>query len=320
MIDLHCDTLLKLLFNKEKGILKKNDFHVDIKKLRKSDSILQCFAMFPGLMLLEREEIEAKSQQDLILQMIDRFYEELEANKDDIAIVRNFSDIEKNLQDGKISALLTIEGAGSIESKLERIDEYYEMGVRLITFTWNYVNCLGYPNVNGHNDKGLTEFGIQALKKMNDLGIVIDVSHLSDAGFWDVVKYSSKPFVASHSNARSIGPHNRNLTDEMIKALAEKGGVMGINFCTAFLTEDVDAKVMKVKDLVTQIKYIKQVGGIDCIALGTDFDGIGGDLEINDIGEMSKLKNALIEEGFTTEEIDKIWVKNSLRVLKSVLK
>ncbi|XMB68042.1 dipeptidase [Mycoplasmatota bacterium zrk1] len=320
MIDLHCDTILKLLFNKEKGILNKNDFHVDLNKLKESNSYLQTFAIFASPEFCEREDVKANNQHELVLEMYDRFMEEVEIHKDEIAIVKEFSDISRNSKDSKISGLLAIEGAGSVDGKLERFQEYYDMGVRLITITWNYVNSLGYPNVPKENmSKGLTDFGIKAIAKMNELGMIIDVSHLSDAGFWDVVKYSTKPFVASHSNARSIGHHVRNLTDDMIKALSLKGGVTGINFCSAFLTEDTKSKEMYVRDLVKNIKHIKEVGGIDCIALGTDFDGIDGILEIRNISEMDKLISALKDEGFTKEEIEKIWYKNALRVLKDIL-
>ncbi|XMB86199.1 dipeptidase [Mycoplasmatota bacterium WC44] len=318
MIDLHCDTIMKLFFNKESS-LKENNYHVDINKLRKSNSFLQCFAIFAPHTYLDKEGVTATNEYELVTQMADRFFEELEGNKEDILLVRNFSDINNNKKSGKISALLTIEGAGSIDS-LERINEYYDMGVRLITLTWNFVNCIGYPNVDGHNDKGLTEFGLKAVKRMNELGIIVDVSHLSDGGFWDVVNHSTKPFVASHSNARAICPHDRNLTDDMIKALARKDGVIGVNFYPKFITNDLETNEMRVRDLVTQIKYIKDIGGIDCIALGTDFDGMAGDLEIYDIGEMDKLKIALKEDGFTFEEIEKIWYKNALRVMQETLK
>ncbi len=320
MIDLHCDTIMGLLFDKKEGLLKKNNLHVDLEKLKKSDSLLQTFAMFAPPMMCEKEGVEATNQHELVHEMYNRFMQEVEISKDQMTVVKEYADIEKLGTSGKIGALLAIEGAGSVDGKIERIQEYYDMGIRLITITWNYVNSLGFPNVPEENmEKGLTEFGIEVVQKMNELGMIIDVSHLSDAGFWDVVKHSSKPFVASHSNARVLGPHVRNLTDDMIKAVAENGGVTGINFCSAFLTEDTKSEFMYVKDLVKHIKYIKEVGGIDCIALGTDFDGIGGTLEIENISQMDKLIDALKIEGFTEEEIEKIWYKNALRVMKEVL-
>ena len=320
MIDLHCDTIIKLLFNKEKGMLLKNDFHVDINKLEEANSFVQFFAIFAHPNFCLKDGVNATNQHELVIEMHERFLEELEYSKNKIGLVRNFEDIALNENNNTLSALLTIEGADSINGKIERIQEYYDMGIRLITLTWNFVNSLGYPNLPSENmNKGLTDFGIKAIKKMNELGIIIDVSHLSDGGFWDVVKYSSKPFVASHSNSRHLSPHHRNLTDEMILAIANAKGVIGINYCPAFLTDDLESKEMTILDLVKHINYIKKVGGIDCISLGSDFDGISGKLEIENVGQSEKLLNVLKSHGYTREEIAKIWYKNALRVMENVL-
>ncbi len=313
MIDMHCDTAMKLLAKSEKH-LKKNDWHVDYEKLKKSNSFVQFFAYFIHLEAFNKYGFDLRNEMELVREMHKRFTREVHSIEG-MYILKEMKDLDES----KIGALLTLEGAGCVET-LKDVDELYDMGIRLITLTWNWNNRIARPNVPKDNmDQGLTEFGIEAVKRMNELGIIIDVSHLSDAGFWDVIKYSTKPFVASHSNARKIGKHVRNLTDEMIKALAEKGGVTGLNFCSAFLTKDTEAKKMYIKDLVAHIKHIVKVGGIDVMALGTDFDGIGGDLEIKDIGEMHLLAEALKEEGFSKEDIEKIWYKNALRVMKEVL-
>jgi membrane dipeptidase len=191
------------------------------------------------------------------------------------------------------------------------------LGVRLITLTWNFPNEIGFPNCqNEYMNKGLTEFGKEVVYEMNKLGMVIDVSHLSDGGFYDVANLSSKPFVASHSNSRSIRSHTRNLTDDMIRTLAEKGGVTGINFCAAFLGSSRDGRI---DDMVEHIKHLRNIGGIDVIALGSDFDGIGNDVEIKDSSEMNKLAYELSKQGFNDDEIEKIFFKNALRVIKEVL-
>lgn len=191
------------------------------------------------------------------------------------------------------------------------------MGVRAITLTWNYPNEIGYPNTNyEHKDKGLTSFGEEVVHEMNRLGMLIDVSHLSDQGFYDVARLSSKPFIASHSNARAIKNHSRNLDDNMIKTLSEKGGVMGICFERDFLGESEKARI---EDMIKHIKHIKNIGGIDVIALGSDFDGCHPDGEISNIGEIEKLSYALKDNNFTEDEIDKIFYRNALRVIKDVL-
>lgn len=155
---------------------------------------------------------------------------------------------------------------------------------------------------------------------MERLGIIIDVSHLSDAGFYDVYHHTTKPFVASHSNARQVCGVARNMSDDMILKLASRGGVMGINFCSDFLTTEGTHQTSYIKDMVQHILYIKNLAGIDCIGLGSDFDGIGSKLEMKDASGYQMLYGALIEAGLSIEEIEKIFYKNVLRVYKAVLK
>ena len=157
------------------------------------------------------------------------------------------------------------------------------------------------------------------VKEMNKLGMIVDVSHLSDKGFWDVINTSTKPIVASHSNARGVCKNVRNLTDEMIIALHKNGGVMGMNYCADFM--DVDPEIGKntIDCTIKHIKYIKELVGVDVIALGSDFDGIDPNIEIKDASLMPRLVERLKEEGFTEEEIEKITYKNALRVFKANL-
>ncbi|MPM36139.1 hypothetical protein SDC9_82734 [bioreactor metagenome] len=151
---------------------------------------------------------------------------------------------------------------------------------------------------------------------MNELGMIIDVSHLNDGGFYDVSRNSKKPFIASHSNARNVTGASRNLTDDMIKVLGNHGGITGINFCKFFLGE---SKISKVDDIIKHIKHIVNVGGIDVVAMGSDFDGIPDDLEMKDISQMYMLQDALLKSGFNEDEIEKMMYKNALRVIKDVL-
>ena len=169
-------------------------------------------------------------------------------------------------------------------------------------------------------NKGLKDFGIDAIAKMNDLGIIIDVSHLSDGGFYDVAKYTKKPFVATHSNARNASPHQRNLTDDMIKVLAEKGGVTWLNFAPQFIDLDVNDTHTPVSNIIRNAKHIVNVGGIDVLGLGTDFDGIGGTQEISDSSMLPQLWDAFAKAGFHESEIEKIAYGNVMRVIKESMK
>ncbi|WP_069649030.1 dipeptidase [Caloranaerobacter ferrireducens] len=310
LIDLHCDTMSKIIITKKGTGLRENDFHVDLKKLIKADSLAQFFALYI--------DIEEKDTYfEYCLEMLDRFYQELEKNNEKIAIARNYEEMIQNERNGKISAFLTIEEGGILKGKLYNLRNFYRLGVRLITLTWNYPNQIGYPNYKKeYMTKGLTPFGKDVVREMNRLKMIIDVSHLSDQGFFDVASISTKPFIASHSNARSVRNHPRNLTDEMIKILAEKGGVMGINFCSYFLGND---SISRIEDIVAHIKHIRKVGGIDVIAIGSDYDGINCELEICNIGEINKLLYVLEKNGFSSEEIEKIFFKNAKRVIKEVL-
>lgn len=218
-----------------------------------------------------------------------------------------------------MSAVLTIEEGGILCNDIERLDKLYQEGIRLMTLTWNHDNCIGSPNSKDIEvmKKGLKPFGLEVIERMNELGMIIDVSHLSDGGFWDVIRCSDKPVVASHSNARALCPHPRNLSNEMIKALAEKGGVIGVNFYPFFLNPIGKASAEEIAD---HIMHMYCVGGEDVIAIGTDFDGFDeGELEIEHLGEMDKLHSAVKKKGLTERQIEKIWSQNVMRVIKEVL-
>lgn len=308
LIDLHCDTVMRLYNDGTE--LKKNNYHIDIEKMKKSNVLTQFFAMYVDLNQVD-------SPYRVCKEMIVKYQEELEKNRNLLINVNNYDQIKEIMDKNLLSGMITIEEGACIEGSLDKLEEFYDLGVRAITLTWNYENEIGYPNYKYiYKDQGLKPFGIEVIKKMNDLGILIDVSHLSDGGFWDCIKYSSKPIIATHSNARGCFEHTRNLTDDMILALKDKGGIMGMNFASQFLD---GSKLSKVNSIVEHIEYIKNLAGIDVIAIGSDFDGISCDLEIKDTSYMYLLKEALKVKNYTDEEIDKIFYKNALRVIEEVL-
>lgn len=309
-IDLHCDTIWRLMEAGDDASLYRNSFSVDIEKLRESQAQAQFFALYVN---------KAKTNDPLAraLAMAERFHYELAQNQQYIALARNYAELVKNRSEGKISAFLTLEEGGVLKGDLGNLENFYNLGVRLITLTWNYPNEIGYPNaLPDCREQGLTAFGQELVAEMNRLGVIIDVSHLSDRGFYDVAALSVKPFVASHSNARALTAHPRNLTDDMIKLLAEKGGVMGLNFEKKFLGE---APVSRIDDMVLHIEHMYKVGGIEVIAIGSDFDGVSSEVEIMHVGELPKLLNALAKRGFSEDEIDKISWGNALRVIKETM-
>lgn len=321
VVDMHCDTILRLY--DEGGCLSKNDFNIDLKKMVKGDYLLQNFAMFVNLS--DHLDPLTKAQR-----LIDLYYTELEKSPELIKPVYSYEDILNNQKNGLMSAMLTLEEGAVVNNDLAILRNYYRLGVRMITLTWNHPNGIGYPNLIStkefkdlyhlNTEDGLTDFGIAYVKEMERLGIIIDVSHLSDAGFYDVLKYTTKPFVASHSNARSVCGVARNMSDDMIKQLAKRNGVMGINFCGDFLKLSSHGGMRScIEDMVKHILYIKELVGIDYVGLGSDFDGIDQNLELADASMMPQLAAALQEAGFSENEIEKVFYKNVLRVYSQIL-
>lgn len=311
-IDFHIDTLMRWVNAKAASDLPAsvdlwtNDYHVDIERLLKSNYAAQFFACF---ICFEDKPIFKVSHYDDALKSIDIFHEQISKHPEKIALARSYQNYVDNMNKNKLSAFLTVEEGGIIDGKIERIDELFNKGVRAITLTWNYENCIGFPNIEyKHKDDGLKPFGIEAVERMNDLGIIVDVSHLSDAGFYDVCKYSKRPFLATHSNARAICDHSRNLTDEMIKMLANKGGMTGLNFAGAFLQKGGPSTI---EAMLKHLRHLINVGGLEVVGIGTDLDGIGGELEIDSAGKIHMLSEAMDKAGFTTNEIEAICYKNA---------
>lgn len=208
-----------------------------------------------------------------------------------------------------IKPVLSLEGAEMIES-LEDVDRLYQCGVRCVALTWNYPNRLA--GGADDTDRGLTEFGKAVIRKMENLGILIDVSHLNDKSFYDVISVISRPVIATHSNSRTICRHRRNLTDEMFKLICECGGCVGMNFYPLFLTEK---KQCGLSDIVMHIEHFLNLDGEDCIGLGTDFDGIDyTPVDISDCGDVYKLFDELKKRGISDRITEKISNKNFKRL------
>ncbi|MPM62964.1 hypothetical protein SDC9_109842 [bioreactor metagenome] len=195
----------------------------------------------------------------------------------------------------------------------------------MMTLTWNYENELAYPNGYFYNEeknekKGLKEKGFEFINEMERLGIIIDVSHLSDDGIYDVYNNTSKPFIASHSNARNLCSHQRNLTDDMIKKIGERGGLIGVNFYSSFLNNNYKSSdISKIEDIINHIKYISNIGGINCVGIGSDFDGIDCPLEFENSSNMQLIYDKMKNSGFKEEDIEKVFYKNALRLFKELL-
>lgn len=317
-IDLHCDTITMLHYPKEN--LADNKRMVSIADMKKGGTLVQCFSAFVPTGYFPKP-VRNKMAWNCFNRIADKKDELLKLHSDMLVPVCCADDIELCRNNEKIGVLFTIEDAGVIGNDIAKLKTAYDRGVRIASLTWNHENTLAFPNSVKPTvmEKGLKPFGVQAVEQMDELGIVIDVSHLSDGGFWDVAKTSKMPFIATHSNSRAVTNHPRNMTDEMIKALAEKGGVMGLNFAPDFLSNRKD-KQSKIKDMVKHILHIRNVGGSEVLALGTDFDGIHGKLEVGTPSDMPLLFDALLKAGLTQSEFDNMINGNIMRVFKEVWK
>ncbi len=311
IIDGHCDSLLDAATGSRSLTDESKEKHLDFPRLKKAGVSVQFFAAYI--------EADFKPERSLkrVLQLIDTFYNEIEKSKGQVALVTNYQEIVSTTSQGNIGALLAIEGGEALAEDLGVLRMLYRLGVRSIGLTWNQRNAIA--DGVGENDSGggLTVFGKAVVQEMNTLGILIDVSHISERGFWDVLATSSKPIAATHSNAYTLCNHRRNLNDRQIKALAKNGGVMGMNFAPAFICP----KAPSLSRLVDHIDYIADLVGVEVIGLGSDFDGIEETPRgLEDVTKLPRIFEELSKRGYKDEEIRKIAGENFLRVIKQVLK
>ena len=308
MIDLHCDTIMQLLDHPDSGDLYRNTWKIDIEKLQKAHSKVQDFALFINLGDTNDPYGRYEEMRNLCTTQIHLYGEHIQH-------VLSYQDVESVYKSGKIGALMSIEEGGVLGGDLDKLKQAYQDGVRLITLTWNYPNGLGEPHC-GEQHKKLTPKGIEFVEAMQDLGIIVDSSHLNDAGTEQLGDILDVPFIASHSNAREVTAHTRNLPDNLIKLIANKGGVIGLNFAQSFLGT---SPVSRIEDIVKHGLYLINKGGVDVVALGTDFDGIKPNTEIKDASEMYRLYDSFKEAGLSVDQCEKLFWKNADRLLKEIL-
>ena len=312
IIDMHCDTLLAGWRKPERSFYD-GDTSINLKLLKENGSLLQFFAMY-----IPRNEMKTMDSYDILKGIYGYYQTQMEKYSDIIKPVYSAQEVLENEEKGLLSSLLTVEDGVFIDGKIERVREVYDMGVRLITLMWNFENSIGFPcsdDPEAHL-KGLKPFGIEVLEKMNELGMIIDVSHMSEGGFYDVAKCSKKPFVASHSCARALCSHRRNLTDDQLRTIGNAGGIVGVNFECSFLKEGSNGATYE--QIIEHLLYMKDKAGIDAVGFGSDFDGIDDNGELVNYGGFTTLLERM-EGKFTYDEIDKICRENALRVIKDVI-
>jgi membrane dipeptidase len=335
IVDFHCDGILATLPDsaydvggaKKRTLDKRSDHgHVDIPRLLEGGVNCQVFSHFV-------EPIYNQIAPQRMLQVLGYALNEFEKNND-INLATSYDDLMEN-KGNRISAIIGFEGAEAVVQDLRLLRVYHKIGLRRLTLTWNNRNYVADGVTWQRSKGGLTEFGEQLVEECNKLGIFVDVSHITDQGFWDVLEVSKEPVIASHSNCRALCDHQRNLTDEMIMALIEKKGIIGVNFVPFFLTpldfqklrsgdknEAKKAEEVTVETVVDHIDYIKElVGKTKNIGLGSDFDGVPMIAKgLEDVSKLSNLTKSLVAREYTDTEIKGILGENFLGYMKKILR
>ena len=313
VFDLHCDTALALLgeTHNEAGSLKQNTLHIDLERASKLEGYCQCFACFTTPMMMERFNLSPIVIFERELATIQR---EVDKNKRKISIAYKMADVEANREKGKMSAILTIEGPAGFDFDPALLEDLHRIGFRISTLGWNESNVLTGSNVTGG---GLTDQGREYLREAQRLGILVDVSHISDEGFWDIMDCTQAPVIATHSNSRALCGHSRNLTDDMFRAICQTGGVAGINQYARFLGENptldtICGHIFHFLELDPTGKHIALGGDLDgCEELAQGFEGIQS---------YPSLGARLLERGLSQEMLQDIFWNNAINVLRSVEK
>ncbi len=308
VFDLHCDTALALLGKsmEEFGSLRRNTYHIDLERAKALPGYAQCFACFTTPMM---EQWGSLPVSEVFEREMISVLREVESNKDLISLAYSAKDVRENLNKGIMSAILTIEGPAGFGFDAALLQDLYNVGFRITTLGWNEQNMLAGSHKTGG---GLTDAGREFVKEAQRLGFIIDVSHISDEAFWDIMKITEKPIIASHSNSRAVCNHSRNLTDDMFRAVCETGGVAGFNQCAPFVGEKPDMNTVCDHFL----HFLELDGTGEHIALGGDFDGCDELPEgVTGIESYPAMAQIMASRGIDAELLHKIYWENALGVM-----
>lgn len=315
LFDGHADTLLRCWHTESAyfngGSFRENSGHIDLLRAQKTmGNYCQFFAIFGTW--------DSKAGVDcrqIFEEQYSIFNREIMRNEDLIVHCRTAADAERANAVGKIAAFLAVEGAELLDCDIKKLEDAYEKGARAINLTWNCANALSGSS-RQEPSRGLTEQGRRFVRRMQELGMLVDVSHLSDPGFWDVAELAQqagKPFIAGHSNSRAVCDHVRNLTDEQFVAIMNCRGVAGLNMCGDFIGGQ-----MTLKNLIGHIEHWMSLGGQDSIAIGGDWDGCDLFPGMNDISGLETLYEQLLRMNYTEKIVHAIFYDNMMRVVREV--
>lgn len=292
--------------------LKKDKVNIDISKLKEGGIHLSFFVIWAN-----PRKIPHPKYCEYTKEVIEAFREFVQENNTHIQLASNLSDVKEITSQGKIAAILAIEGGHALEGNINVLREYHSSGVRYLTLTWDNTNEIGDAARGNKIHQGLSNFGKEIIKEMESLGMLVDVSHLSEEAFWEVMEIANSPVIASHSNVKALCKHSRNLTDAEIKGIAKSGGVVGINFHSRYLRSD--RKKATVNDVIKHIDYIKNLVGVDYVSIGADWGRtIKSPRNLESPHQLKNIREGLSQKGYKEEEIEKILGGNILRVLSAL--
>lgn len=302
--DAHCDTIYRCL--RTGAQLRENEGHLDLHRASSFGRFAQVFALYQDPEELPRGSTMVR-EGHLLHQ---RFLQEMEQNCDVMVHCRTGRDVDRAVAEGKMAALLSIEGAELLDCRIDRLDMARDCGVRLLNPVWNHANRLSGSNAE-LPEQGLTSYGRDFARRMEDCGIYPDVSHISDPGFWDVVRLARGPVVASHSNSRALCPHRRNLTDDMFRAIRDSGGVVGLNLYRPFV-----GPAGTMEELTAHVEHFLSLGGEKTLCLGGDLDGceeLAAGME--GIQDVPQLWQALADRGYPRQLLEDLFWNNLRRLI-----
>ena len=300
--DLHCDTITRCL--EEDLPLWGSGLHVDLEKVGVFSHYVQCYAVWLP------DELRGEAAYSYFCRAAQRLSQEAQAHQDAMALCASPEDLERAQAQGLHGAILTVESAAALGGDLSHVKDLKDRGVAMCTLTWNGANEVG-RGVGAPGKEGLTPFGRQAVQAMEEAGIVVDLSHASPELFWEVADLAKKPIVASHSNAKAVCSHRRNLTEEQFQAIKKSGGLVGLNLHRWFLNDDPEKACLE--DALRHAEYFLSLGGEDVLALGGDFDGSQPPEDLQGLEALPSLYERFLQANYPEDLVDRIFYGNAAR-------
>lgn len=317
VVDTHCDTIGAWISKPPRPLgIRSDEGAIDIPRMRDGGLDCQVFAVYTAPTYYDAPLKRA-------LQMIDVFYSEMEKNHDNIEICTTYDQILETISNGKLAAVLSIEGGEPVQGGPSIVRMLYKLGVRMLSFTHFPRNLIADGSGEFGSRSGLTVLGSQLVEEMNRIGMILDVSHINEPGFWDIIEQTRNPIIASHSNCKALCDHHRNLTDDQILALADKGGILHLSYCGGFIKEGVTRDTINqvsINDWLDHLDHAVKLVGSNHVGLGSDFDGGCGFPGLDDATKLPNVTRGMLARGYSEEDINNVLGGNFLRVFKGVVK